>query len=169
MAREKSSGGFVGDRLKVAEPEAAGPETESYPDAVMSMNSDGLWERSVRKVPDEDTASSDLQRQLFRCFSCKEAEGPREVCTRLHHLCRQWLNPENYTKVQILDQLILEQFLTILPSEIQTWVKEHPLESSTQAVSLAEEFLHSQCVPGVKEEQVRGNGIPIVSRTRTQN
>ncbi|XP_072844326.2 uncharacterized protein LOC110091639 [Pogona vitticeps] len=101
----------------------------------------------------EDALMREKSRQHFRSFCYQEADGPRGAYGRLRELCSQWLKVEKKTKEQILEELILEQFLTILPSEIQTWVKEHPLESSTQAVSLAEEFLHSQCVPGVKEEQ----------------
>ena len=77
-------------------------------------------------------------RRRFRGFRYPEAEGPREALRRLRELCRQWLSPETHTKEQILELLVLEQFLTILPAELQACVRgQHP-ESREQAVTLLE-------------------------------
>ncbi|XP_053147513.1 zinc finger and SCAN domain-containing protein 31-like [Hemicordylus capensis] len=84
------------------------------------------------------------QRQHFRHFTYHEAEGPRGVWSQLQGLCRQWLKVEKHTKEQILEVLILEQFLIVLPPKMQSWVREHGPESCAQAVSLAEEFLLRQ-------------------------
>ncbi|XP_008119610.2 zinc finger and SCAN domain-containing protein 20 [Anolis carolinensis] len=92
----------------------------------------------------EDVASTEVRRQCFRLFRYKEEEGPRQVCGQLHNLCCRWLTPESCTKEQILDQLILEQFLTVLPLEMQSWVREGSPESCHQAVALAEDFLRGQ-------------------------
>ncbi|KAK9405585.1 zinc finger and SCAN domain-containing protein 12-like [Crotalus adamanteus] len=91
-----------------------------------------------------DAISTEVQRQHFRRFLYREADGPREACSRLWFLCHRWLKPERHTKEQILELLILEQFLTILPSEIQGWVKDGCPETCAQAVTLAEDFLLSQ-------------------------
>nr|XP_028576456.1 uncharacterized protein LOC114592468 isoform X2 [Podarcis muralis] len=91
-----------------------------------------------------DALTRERWRQHFRCFRYQEAEGPRGVCGQLQELCRQWLKVERHSKEQILELLILEQFLTILPPEIQSWVREHSPETCSQAVALAEEFLLRQ-------------------------
>ncbi|XP_032998079.1 zinc finger protein 420-like [Lacerta agilis] len=103
-----------------------------------------------------DTMSREKHRQHFRCFSYQEAEGPRGAYTRLQELCYQWLKVERHSKEEILELLILEQFLAVLPPEMQSWMKRHCLESSTHAVSLAEDFLIRQLVPERREEQVAG-------------
>uniref|UniRef100_A0ABI7Y7Z9 Zinc finger with KRAB and SCAN domains 4 n=2 Tax=Felis catus TaxID=9685 RepID=A0ABI7Y7Z9_FELCA len=77
-------------------------------------------------------------RRRFRGFRYPEAEGPREALSRLRELCRQWLSPDIHTKEQILELLVLEQFLTILPAELQAWVRgQHP-EKGDEVVVLLE-------------------------------
>ncbi|XP_048345452.1 zinc finger protein 394-like [Sphaerodactylus townsendi] len=102
---------------------------------------------------EEDGGSSEFQRQLFRRFCYQEAEGPRDAFSRLQELCHKWLKPESRSKEQILEMLILEQFLTILPQEMQCWVREQGPETCAQAVALAEAFL-----PGL-EEVKRGEAM----------
>ncbi|XP_061469497.1 uncharacterized protein LOC133378898 [Rhineura floridana] len=91
-----------------------------------------------------DVMRQEEQRQRFRRFCYQEAEGPRGAHSRLRELCRQWLKVESCAKEEILDLLILEQFLTVLPPEIHCWVRECGPENCSQAVALAEDFLLRQ-------------------------
>ncbi|XP_053158267.1 zinc finger protein 397-like [Hemicordylus capensis] len=98
------------------------------------------YQKVKEDVLREDTATMEGQRTLFREFRYQEAEGPREACSRLWYLCHRWLKPERHTKEQILELVILEQFLAILPMELQSWVKAGCPQTCDQAVALAEDF-----------------------------
>ncbi|XP_054834003.1 zinc finger protein 397-like [Eublepharis macularius] len=101
-----------------------------------------------------DAINREKIRQHFRHFCYQEAEGPRGAYGRLQELCQGWLKVERHSKEQILELLILEQFLTILPPEIQSWVKRSDPESCSQAVALAEEFLLRQPEAEREEKEV---------------
>ncbi|XP_044117510.1 zinc finger protein 496 [Neovison vison] len=100
--------------------------------------------RKMRSPPGENPSpqgelpSPESSRRLFRRFRYQEAAGPREALHRLWDLCRGWLRPERHTKEQILELLVLEQFLAILPREIQGWVRAQEPESGDQAVAAVE-------------------------------
>ncbi|XP_015267845.1 PREDICTED: zinc finger protein 345-like [Gekko japonicus] len=91
-----------------------------------------------------DAMSREKIRQHFRQFCYQEAEGPRGTYDRLQELCHGWLKVEKHSKEQILELLLLEQFLTVLPVEMQNWVRRSCPETCAQAVALAEDFLLDQ-------------------------
>lgn len=97
----------------------------------------------------------ELFRQHFRKLCYQDAPGPRDALTRLWKLCRQWLRPECNTKEQILDLLVLEQFLSILPRDLQTWMQAHHPETGEEAVSVLED-LERELEP---QKQVRKEAV----------
>ncbi|XP_049760418.1 zinc finger protein 394 isoform X2 [Elephas maximus indicus] len=90
--------------------------------------------------PPGDCQDSESFRQQFRQFRYQEVAGPIEALRRLRELCRQWLRPEMRTKEQILELLVLEQFLNILPEETQARVREHSPENWQEAAAAVQAF-----------------------------
>uniref|UniRef100_A0A4W2EG35 Uncharacterized protein n=2 Tax=Bos TaxID=9903 RepID=A0A4W2EG35_BOBOX len=90
--------------------------------------------------PEAIPENPETARQRFRGFCYQEVAGPRVALARLQFLCHQWLQPEAHSKEQILDLLVLEQFLGALPPEIQAWVRGQQPGSPEEAVVLVEDL-----------------------------
>ncbi|XP_027457963.2 zinc finger and SCAN domain-containing protein 12 [Zalophus californianus] len=104
--------------------------------------------RQDQNLRKNSTHSREVFRQYFRQFCYQETSGPREALSRLRELCRQWLRPETHSKEQIVELLVLEQFLTILPEELQAWVREQHPESGEEAVTVLEDLERELDEPG---------------------
>ncbi|XP_006877507.1 PREDICTED: zinc finger protein 449-like [Chrysochloris asiatica] len=110
---------------------------------------------SMTKEYDTD---SEVFRQRFRQFQYRQATGPREAFDYLWKLCYQWLKPTMHSKEEILEQLVFEQFLNILPPEIQTWVRLYHPENRERVMVLVEELQRELVIP---EQQVNGQDMPL--------
>ncbi|KAJ8784462.1 hypothetical protein J1605_008225 [Eschrichtius robustus] len=112
---------------------------------IIKMEEDeaALWDPEPFFKPQPQTLLPGLgrdPRQCFRSFRYEEAAGPREALARLRELCRQWLRPEVHSKEQMLELLVLEQFLGVLPPDTRVWVESQCPESGEEAVALVEDL-----------------------------
>ncbi|XP_055409721.1 zinc finger and SCAN domain-containing protein 5B-like isoform X4 [Bubalus kerabau] len=104
---------------------------------------------SPASVPPQDTLmeDSDCDQETwhvrFRTFSSSEESDPVEDLRRLRELCHLWLRPDLHTKEQMMDRLVLEQFMICMPLECQVLLKE----SGVQSCKALEDVLRNKQKP----------------------
>uniref|UniRef100_A0ABM5FGN9 Uncharacterized protein isoform X2 n=1 Tax=Pogona vitticeps TaxID=103695 RepID=A0ABM5FGN9_9SAUR len=108
-----------------------------------------------------DALRMEVRRQHFRDFSCQEVEDPRRLHSQVQELCHRWLRPERRSKEQILELLILEQFLASLPPDLQGWIRAGGPDTCSQAVALVDDFLISQ----EGAERAKWQGLMVAKET----
>ena len=64
-------------------------------------------------------------------------------CTKLHPLATKWLKAKTSLE-EVVDQIILEQFLKTLPDEVRVFVRERSPGTSTEAAKLADDYLQAR-------------------------
>ncbi|XP_044113440.1 paternally-expressed gene 3 protein [Neovison vison] len=98
----------------------------------------------LTKEPDatvrEGATDPEFFHQRFRNFLYVEFVGPRKTLFKLRNLCLDWLQPETRTKEEIIELLVLEQYLTILPEKIKPWVRAKKPENCEKLVTLLENY-----------------------------
>lgn len=102
----------------------------------------------------------------FRHFHLGDAPGPREALGLLRALCRDWLQPEVRTKEQMLELLVLEQFLSAFPADVQAWVCSRRPQSGEEALALLEELwvsTHTCPQPSTATSLWSETGLPLTA------
>nr|XP_030726055.1 zinc finger and SCAN domain-containing protein 20 isoform X3 [Globicephala melas] len=130
----------------------ASPPPEPEELLIVKLEEDSWRPDSQPREKDHDPVPGpEASRQRFRQFRYRDAAGPHEAFSQLWALCCHWLRPEIRLKEQILELLVLEQFLTILPREVQAWVQARHPESGEEAVALVEDWHREARAAGQRE------------------
>ncbi|XP_027132802.1 zinc finger protein 496-like [Larimichthys crocea] len=88
--------------------------------------------------------SPETYRQQFKAMTIPPGENPTETYHHLKGLYWCWTRPEQHTKEQIGETIILEQLLRVLPPEVRTWVKEHEPAEGLTAARLAVQYINAR-------------------------
>ncbi|KAJ0037126.1 hypothetical protein NL108_017458 [Boleophthalmus pectinirostris] len=88
--------------------------------------------------------SPETYRQQFRSSTLSPGESPTETYHRLRGLYRRWIRPEERTKEEIGEAIIMEQLLRVFPFDVRTWVKEHEPADGFTAAKLAVQYLNAR-------------------------
>ncbi|XP_047647349.1 zinc finger and SCAN domain-containing protein 5C-like [Phacochoerus africanus] len=118
---------------------------------------------TLAEKPDSESETWHVR---FRTFISSKESDPVQDLRRLRELCHLWLRPDLHTKEQIMDRLVLEQFMICMPLECQVLVKESGVESCQEL----EDMLINQQKPknctivhvGGQDFLVRGSDVDTV-------
>uniref|UniRef100_A0A9L0T657 SCAN box domain-containing protein n=1 Tax=Equus caballus TaxID=9796 RepID=A0A9L0T657_HORSE len=105
-------------------------------------------------IPRRAPADLKLSCLPFWTFVYQEAAGTHWALAQLYELCHQWLRPEVHSQEQMLELLVLEQFLSILAYKVLLSVEVQHHESCKKAVSLVEDLTKALEEPGVTRDAV---------------
>ncbi|XP_011242793.1 neurotrophin receptor-interacting factor 2 isoform X2 [Mus musculus] len=106
-----------------------------YPESGEDLNPGNL---KPAQQPSKHLTDTEASRQKFRHFQYEESAGPQKSVSQLRKLCHQWLQPSTRSKKQILELLVLEQFLNALPEKLRVWVESQHPEDCKAVVALLE-------------------------------
>uniref|UniRef100_A0A8C8SEW8 SCAN box domain-containing protein n=1 Tax=Pelusios castaneus TaxID=367368 RepID=A0A8C8SEW8_9SAUR len=83
----------------------------------------------------------------FRGKEYQQSTRPQAMAQELKDACCRWLQPEQHSKAELIDQIVMEQFLHVIPSRRRTWVMRHRPVSLNEVVRRLEDFLAAE-TPG---------------------
>ncbi|XP_005398008.1 PREDICTED: zinc finger protein 394 [Chinchilla lanigera] len=125
------------DRPRAPMAARSGVAAPPLAEEVLKVKVEEDWRAGLEAEPPGPWTDSERSRLQFRRLRYHEAAGPAEALSRLRELCGRWLRPELHSKEQILELVVLEQFLSILPAELQVWARRLCPESGEEASALA--------------------------------
>uniref|UniRef100_H3APM0 SCAN box domain-containing protein n=1 Tax=Latimeria chalumnae TaxID=7897 RepID=H3APM0_LATCH len=82
----------------------------------------------------------EMYHQRFCTLQYKNGDQPRDIYICLKDLFYKWTQPERKMVHELAEEMIMEQFLQVLPEDVQVWVREHTPESEERAIALAEDY-----------------------------
>ena len=122
---------------------------------------DGPGSESPVSVPHQDTlvekpdCDQETWHVRFRTFMSSEESDPVQDLRRLRELCHLWLRPDVHTKEQMMDKLVLEQFMICMPLECQVLVRE----TGVQSCKALEDMLRNKQKPKMCVSRNLGIGM----------
>nr|XP_006993647.1 zinc finger and SCAN domain-containing protein 5B-like [Peromyscus maniculatus bairdii] len=113
---------------------------------------------------EKEDYSPEVWHLKFRAFSPSEQSDPIQDLKRISELCYQWLRPDLNSKEEILDQLVLEQFMISMPPELQALVKESGVKSCQELEKMLRDGgkpQHWDPEPTHGSDSVRGEDVKM--------
>ncbi|KAK1329649.1 hypothetical protein QTO34_009831 [Cnephaeus nilssonii] len=84
-----------------------------------------------------------MSHEKLRYVQSLSVTGTQQALSQIRELCGQWLQPETHTKEQMMELLVLEQFLSTLPEEVQKWVRSRRPKNSKEAGTLVANLIQA--------------------------
>ena len=130
-------------------PQLTGKAQQAY--AALSPDDAKSYEAVKIAILRRYNINEETYRQRFRKLKPKEDESPQELMTRLHDLATRWTK-ETTSRDELLDLMVREQFLFILPDDVRVAVIERKPKDCQEASAFAENYLQARSTSIIKKE-----------------
>ena len=84
-----------------------------------------------------------INEETYWCCFCTvkplDNETPLELVIRVRDLAGKWLK-DYRNRGDVIDAIVTEQFVNVLPEDVKVWVKERKPKTSEEAGRLAEDY-----------------------------
>ncbi|XP_069482292.1 zinc finger and SCAN domain-containing protein 26-like isoform X2 [Ambystoma mexicanum] len=105
--------------------------------------------------------SEERNRKEFRGVTLTAGARPQTVARQLEKLGRKWLKPESRSPEEIVELIIVEQFIQILPEHAQQWLSSHQVWCLDSAVQLLEGLLAAEdTFTEPEDDHPNGHSLP---------
>lgn len=102
-----------------------------------------LCMRGPETMPMRNPGVLKMSHEKLRYVQSLSVTGTQQALSQIRELCGQWLQPETHTKEQMMELLVLEQFLSTLPEEVQKWVRSRRPKNSKEAGTLVANLIQA--------------------------
>ena len=109
--------------------------------------------------------NEETYRQRFRKMRPKEGESPQELITSLKNLATRWAR-ESKSREDLLDLMVREQFLAVLPEDIRVAVIERQPKNSAEAGRYAGNYLQARSMSIARRERKVPTAVPTTKCPR---
>ncbi|KAL2103518.1 hypothetical protein ACEWY4_000386 [Coilia grayii] len=135
--------------------------------AFVAMNPEDAtdYDRLKEAVLKKYEINAETYRQQFRALETSSTETPQELYVRLKDLFCKWTGYEKSSKENLMETLVLEQYLRVLYPDVRTWVRERNPKTAAEAAMLVESYVAAHRGPrgyryaGVLEQSTRGKSV----------
>ncbi|XP_069490140.1 zinc finger and SCAN domain-containing protein 21-like [Ambystoma mexicanum] len=110
-----------------------------YQDLPYDMTRD--YDRLKEAILSHVDKSEESYREKFRNLTLRAGARPRTIAHQLHDLGKKWLKPDIRSPAEIVELVVVEQFIQILPSDAGKWLSKRQVLSLDCAVQLIEAYL----------------------------
>ena len=122
-------------------PQLTGKAQQAY--AALAPEEVGNYDAVKTAILRRYNINEETYRQRFRRIKPKEGESPQELLTRLKDLATHWTK-ECASQEELLDVILKEQFLTILPEAVRVAVVERNPKNSEEASKFAQSYIQAR-------------------------
>ena len=119
-------------------PQLVGKAQQAY--AGMSVADAGDYEKLKAAVLRRYDITEESYRQRFRSATLKDGESVTESLARIEDLAGKWMKSAK-SRDEVVDLVLMEQLLTMLPENVRLFVKERKPKTSAEASKLADDYI----------------------------